>query len=183
MVRSKYSLFMSFYMISLVELYFLILSSAICFRFFGIKGLIIQETLLLITFIGFSIHYYPYWNLVWDSNKKHNENIALDLENGRYDYLNMFDLDERKVEKKHKEKMSNPAIVRLVAWILPISPAATLIYIKHHSYTVPLAFCWILLFFFILGVLKSIIASFVTFKKVCFYEKKIGKPIINGLLK
>jgi hypothetical protein len=183
LTRSKYGLFMSFYFISLIEFYFVILSNASCFRFFGINGLIIQDALLLIVIIGFSIHYYSYWNLVWDSNKKYNENVALDLENGRYDYLNMFDMDERKVEKRHKQKMSNPAIVALVSRILPISPAATLIFIKHHDYTIPIAFCWVLSLFFILGFLRTVIAAFYGFRKICFYEKMIGKPIINGLLK
>jgi hypothetical protein len=180
---SKYSLFMYLYLNFLLEFYFIILSSACCFRFFGINGLLIQSVLLLIAIIAFSKHYYSYWNFVWESNKNHNENVALDLENGRFDFLNMFDMDERKIQKKHKEKMSNPALVSLLAKILPLSTGTTFIFIKHHDYTIPLAFAWVLIFFFILGFLKNVIAVLNNFNKICYYEKMIGKPIINGLLK
>jgi hypothetical protein len=164
-------------------MYFAASSSACIFRFFGINALIIQNLILIIASIFFCRYYYCYWNKVWESHKRHNETVAIDLENGRHDFLNNFDMNEDEVKKSKTKKLSNPAMINLAISIAPVGVAISFIFSKNNDHKTPLIIFWVLSIPLILGWLKMVMAGFYYFKKLSYYEKKIGKPIINGLLK
>lgn len=181
LTRSKFTLFSLFLMMSSFEMFFIIMSSACIYRFYGISGLWIQNLILLAAGIFVCRYYYSYWDRVWISHENYNETIALDLQNGRYDFLKNFDVSEDKINKSMK-KYSNQALVYIAATVAPIGAAIPLIFSKTGDYTTPLIIVWILSVPFILGWLKMVVAPFHLFKKLSYYERKIGKPIINGLL-
>lgn len=181
-IQSKFTVFVLFIAICSFEIFFVIISNACVFRFFGWHGFVLQNFLLFAIGFFFCRHYYHCWNRVWESHKKHNETTVLDLENGRYDFLNNFDMSEGVINKTRKWKLSNPPLFNLVFAIAPIGVAILLIFAKSKNYTTPIVILWILSVPFILFFLKLVVGVFLNFRKLSYYEKKIGKPIINGLL-
>lgn len=180
-VRSKYTLlFANWGALTFIEICFIILSSACAFRFFGTIGVFVQSAFLLIAGVFLCRHYYIFFNKVWDSHKRHNETIVLDLKNGRYDFLNNFDMNEAKVKKTINQRLSNPAIMNIVAFISPVIVGSSLM--LRGKPDIRIIIPWVLSIPFILGWLKVLVAVFYNFRKISYYEKKIGKPIINGLL-
>jgi hypothetical protein len=169
-------------MILIFNLVFLTLASACCYRFFGTRGLLLQEPLLFVAGLFICRYYFRHWSKVWESHRNHNENIAIDLINGRFDFLNSFDMSEGSI-KKNRRKMSNPAIMNLVLIFAPMGVSISMIFAKHRDYSTPLSIAWILSIPVSLGWLKMVMGVYFNFKKISYYEKKIGKPIINGLLK
>lgn len=166
-----------FFFISLKLVSFIIWSSACAFRLFGINALLVQNALLLLYACGFFQHYFKYWSKVWESHKDHNENVALDLANGRYGFLNNFDMTENK-----KVKYSNPALMKMALAVSPIGGAITLLFTQHGDRTTPILICWLLSVPVILGGYKLVIVPVHHFFKISYYEKLIGKPIVNGFL-
>jgi len=176
-VRSKYTNIVILLYIIESGFIFIILSSASVFRLFGSSALLIQN-ILLIAYVVLSFPYFfKYWTKVWDSHKYHNENVALDLVNGRFDLLNNFDHSENKIGK-----YSNPALVNIALAISPVGGAITLLLTKHGDRTTPIIIVWLLSIPVILWGYKLVVGSFVDIIKLSHYEKLIGKPIINGLL-
>jgi hypothetical protein len=182
MVRSKYTILLMACGLSLYELYFVTLSSACVYRFFGMHGILAQNLLLLATGSFLCRHYYHYWDGVWESHKRYNETVALDLENGRYDFLNNFNMDTDKLNKGHKRGLSRAALRDVALTIAPIGVGISLLFAKGRGYAAPIAIMWVLSIPFILGFLKMVVGVFYGFRKLSYYEKKCGKPIINGLL-
>lgn len=181
--KSKYTFFLLFVCILSFDIHFIVISSACAYRFYGFPGVLIQNSLLLSAGIPISIYYFRYWNKVWESHRKHNETVVLDLENGRYDFLNNFDMSEDKVTKNQKKKLSGPSLANIVITSASIGSAIPVIFSKSGDYTIPIIIAWVLSIPFILGWLKVVVAIFYNYRKLAYYEKKIGKPIINGLLR
>lgn len=182
LTQSKYTLFFSTCVVSLFVWGMIIIADACCYRFFGTTGLLIQNLVLIPTGIFLCIHYYYYWSKVWDSHKKHNETVMMDLVNGRYDCLNNFNLDEKNDKKAKKQRPSIAALSGLALQIAPVGVVIGTLFSRHGNYSVPCAICWPLSFAVAIGCFKLIMAGFIHSSKLSQYEKKIGKPIINGLL-
>ncbi len=182
LVRSKFTMLVTFLMMLSLEMFFLIASDVCVYSFWSIPGLWIQNILVCIAGIILSRYYYLYWDQVWSSHETHNENVSLDLENGRYDFANRFVMSEDIVKHKKTKKYSNPALIGIAFTVAPIGVAIPLIFSKFGDHSIPLIVAWILSIPLILGWLKMVMAPFYLFRKLSSYEKKIGKPIINGLL-
>ena len=179
---SKHTLLILFLLQTLVMYFFAVLSSACVFRIFGTNGLFIQSTFLIATGIFLCKHYFKYYDTVWESHKYHNENVVLDQENGRFDFLNNFNMDESKVKGKKSKYYYNSALISLVYLISPVGGAVALIFSKGGNYTIPIIIGWILSIPVTLGLIKPVMGGFYNYRKLAFFEKKLGKPIINGLI-
>ncbi len=182
LTRSMYTLFALFLVLALFLYSFTVLASACVFRLFGIIGLFIQSTFLIVTGIFLCRHYYRYYGHVWDSHCYHNENTVLDQKNGRYDFLNNFNMDEYNIKKKSGEKYSNAALTSIIYMVSPIGGGIAIIFSKGHDYTIPIIIGWVLSVLASLGFTKIVAGGFFMYRKLAYFEKKLGKPIINGLL-
>jgi hypothetical protein len=180
--RSKYTAILLFEFLLFTTLLFVSLSSACVYRFFGILGLTIQSFSLLIACILICSYYYDYWYKIWKKHEKYNETEALDLEHGRFDIVSNFDWSEGKVKKVKGQNPQNPAIPAIVSIITPIGVSIPIIFGKFDDRTSPLIICWVFSLPAIFYLFKVDIGAFITVSKLFYYEKKIGKPIINGLL-
>lgn len=180
--QSKYTIFILFLMLVLFAYFFAVMASACVYRLFGFTGIIIQSTFLIVSIIFLCRHYYKYFGRVWKSHKYHNENVVLDQENGRYDFLNNFNLDESKINRKKGKRYSNTALTSLIYLVSPVGGGISLIFSKDGDYTIPLIIGWFLSVPVTLGFTKIIMGAFYNYHKLAYFEKKLGKPIINGLL-
>jgi hypothetical protein len=180
--RSKYTLLILFLMIALFAYSFAVMASACAFRFLHYPGLIMQTAILLIIVTFICGNSYSYYGKVWASNKFHNENVVLDQENGRYDFLNNFNMDESELKKQSGKQYSNAALTSLICMVSPVGVGISLIFAKGNDYTIPLIIVWILSVPVSLGFAKIIMGIFYNYRKLAYFEKKLGKPIINGLL-
>ena len=180
--RSKYSVFVHLLFIILFVYFLAVLASACVFRLFGNIGLVINSIFITISGIFFHHNYYKHWDDVWNSHSFYNENTAIDQENARFDYLNGFNIDESKVNKEAGKKGSNPALVALISSIAPIGVGIGLIFSKFNMHKFIFIIIWIGANYTILGFTKGIAAYFYNYRKLAYFEKKLGKPIINGLL-
>jgi len=180
--RSKHTLLILSLFFLLITYFFAVLASAAIFRLFGIIGLIIQSICLLVTITFLCIHYFKYYGKIWESHKYHNENVVLDQENGRYDFLNNFNMDESKVKGKKDKNYSNAALISLIYLISPVGGSVALIFSKGGNYTIPIIIGWILSIPVTFGLIKPVMGGFYNYRKLAFFEKKLGKPIINGLI-
>ncbi len=180
--QSKYTVFLMFLSLSLFTYFFGVIASACVFRLFGTIGLFIQSAFLMLTGIFLCNRYFKYYDIVWESHKYHNENVILDQENGRYDFLNNFNMDEGKVKSQKGKYYSNAALISLIYLISPAGVGIGLIFSKNGNYLIPIIICWILSVPTTLGFIKPVMAGFYIYRKLSYFEKKLGKPIINGLL-
>jgi hypothetical protein len=181
LIRAKFRLLVESTGAFLICMFFAIPSSACAYRFWGITGFRIQNLLMIAAAIFLSRYYYDYWDRVWESHEIYNETVALDLEKGRYGIINPFDTSEDKVKKNKTKKYSHSELIYIAAIVGPIGAAIPKIFSSH---TTPwdLIIGWILGALVSLGFIKSLVVAFYLFKKLSYYEKKISKPIINGLL-
>ncbi len=182
LVRSKFTVFVTFLMMFSIVIFFATISSVGLCSFFGLPGVLIQNLILFVAGMIVSRYYYIYWDRVWGSHEGHNKTIALDLENGRYDFLNNFSMSEDKINNSNTQRYSNPALINIALTVAPIGVAIPLIFSKFGDHSIPLIIMWVLAVPCTMGFLKPVVGSFYNFKKLSYYEKKIGKPIINGLL-
>lgn len=157
---------------------FLAMASTCIFRLFGINGLVVGVIAIAITSVVIVIKCTKYWNDVWESHRENNENSVLDLVNARYDYLNPFNMDEHKVKKKSGKQDSNLAIPTIISICAPIGASIGLMLSGKSQIMDVLVVGGSLTFG--LYVLKSVSHSFFLYRKLAYYEKKIGKQIING---
>ena len=180
--NSKHTLLIMLLFLLLVPYFFAVLSSAAVFRFFGTSGLLIQSMFFIVTSVFLCIHYYKYYGKVWESHGYHNENTVLDQENGRYDFLNNFNMDEYKIKKKSGKKYSNTALTSLIYMVSPIGGGIAIIFSKGHDYTITIVIIWLLSVFTSQGFIKIVAGGLYMYRKLAYFEKKLGKPIINGRL-
>jgi hypothetical protein len=176
-IKSKIYFLTGFLYLLQIGFIFIIPSEACAFRLFGKTAAILQGILIAAYFITFFKYYYNYWAKVWDSHKEHNEGVILDLANGRFDLLNNFDMTEAKIKK-----YSNPVLTNIALTVSPIGGAITLLFTKHDNWTAPLIIFWVLSIPIIIWGGKALVSPIYNFRKIAYYEKLIGKPIINGLL-
>ncbi len=182
LVRSKHTLLVMTLALLLFSYSFAVLASASVFRFFGALGLIIQSVVLLLTSVFLSTHYYKYYGKVWESHDYHNEEVVLDQENARYDFLNHFNLDESKLIKKTGKGYSNPFFISLISFIAPLSVAGGIILSRNGMGVLVIVIGWVLSAPVSLGFIKPLMGNFYNYRKLAYFEKKLGKPIINGLI-
>lgn len=179
---SRHTLLMLSLLTSLCGYFFLSISSACVFQLFGPYGIVIQ--ILIGCFMGYYVSSccYKYWDKVWESHRSYNENEAIDLKNGRYDLSNNFNMDERIVKGGINKKYSNPALMSLVVSISPMGVGIGMMLYRGQQFTVASVLVGSLGFITAFGILKYSCAIFYMYRKLAYYEKQIGKPIINGLL-
>jgi hypothetical protein len=182
LLRSKYTAILLMENIILITAFFIVVSDACIYRLAGMGSFYIQNSILFILCIFICRYYYGYWNRVWDGHEKHNETVVMDLENGRFDIVNNFNWSEDKVKKAKGPKYYNPAVMALIPALIPISVAIPIVFGKFGNRSAPIIIAWVLSFPMIFFFFKADMAAFLAVKKLFYYEKKIGKPIINGLL-
>lgn len=179
---AKHSKIISSAILFLIPYFFSISGLACIYRIFGKSGLLILLSVLIPVSVVVCIRYFKYWEKVWESHRFHNEETVLDLKNGRYDFVRNFDMDESILKKKKQRQYSNPAIMSIIYMIAPLGVGLGMILHRSEQFTFTFALLAALSIPASLGFLKPFAASLLMYRKLSFYEKQIGKPIINGLL-
>lgn len=180
--RSRHTVLIISILILLIAYFFASIGFASIFRLFGKSGLLILLSVLMPASVVVCIRYFKYWEKVWESHRFHNEETVLDLKNGRYDFVRNFDMDESILKKKKQRQYSNPAIMSIIYMIAPLGVGLGMILHRSEQFTFTFALLAALSIPASLGFLKPFAASLLMYRKLSFYEKQIGKPIINGLL-
>jgi hypothetical protein len=162
-----------------VAFLFAVLGSACIFRLFGTFALVAEIGTKMLAGLTIATFYFRYWHKVWESHKGHNESV-IDRDNARYDFLNGFNMEENEVKKKAGKQYSNPAVMGIVYLIAPMGVGIGMILFRSQQHNLAFGLMATLSFPVALGFLKPFTSLFYIYHKLIDYEKRIGKPIING---